>query len=85
MGVRSGSIRRATTVLAVVLGGYLVVRGMAEFFVIDWSDPSSYRSDWGGPSLAGVLGVHVGPAMLTLIAAGWLRRRAHSPSGGGER
>jgi hypothetical protein len=79
MGVRSGSIHRLTTVLAVVLGAYLVVRGVAKFFVIDWSDPSSYRSDWGGPSLPGVLAVHVGPAVLALIAvAGWLRRRARS-------
>jgi uncharacterized membrane protein HdeD (DUF308 family) len=79
MGVRSGSIRRVTTVLAVVLGAYVVVRGVAEFFVIDWSNPRSYRSDWGGPSLAGVLAVHVGPAVLALIAAaGWLWR-AHAP------
>jgi hypothetical protein len=83
--MRSGSIRRVTTVLAVVLGAYLVVRGAAEFIVIDWLDPSSYRSDWGGPSLAGVFAVHVGPAVLALIAAaGWLRRRrAHPPSGRG--
>ena len=82
--MRSGSIRRVSTVLALVLGAYLVIRGVAEFVVIDWSDPSSYRSDWGGPSLAGVLVVHVGPALLALIAAaGWLRRRAHSAYGRG--
>ena len=87
MGVRSGAIRRVTTVVAVVLGVYLVVRAVAELFMIDWSDPRSYRSDWGGPSLAGVLAVHVGPAVLALIAAaGWLQqRRAHAPYGRGTR
>lgn len=52
---------------AAVLGAYLVLRGIAEFFVIDLSDPSTYRQDWGGPSLAGVLAVHCGPA-LAIVA-----------------
>lgn len=48
---------------------YLVVRGIAEPFVIDLSNPESYRNDWGGPSLIGVLVVHSGPAMVILAAA----------------
>ena len=43
-----------------VLAVYLVGRGIAEFFTVNYSDPASYRLDWGGPSLAG--------------AAVWLRR-----------
>ena len=59
-------------IVAAVLGGYLVARGVAEFFVIDLGDPTTYRHDWGGPSLAGVLAVHVGPGLLI---AGWVVRR----------
>jgi hypothetical protein len=59
-----------------VLALYLVGRGVAEFFVVHYSDPASYRNDWGGPSLAGVFAVHSGPAVA--IVAGfviWLRGR----------
>ena len=59
-------------ILGYVLATYLVGRGVAEFFVIDLHDPSSYRLDWGGPSLAGVLAVHSGPAVLIVA---WLVRR----------
>ncbi len=59
-----------------VLAVYLVGRGIAEFFTVNYSDPASYRSDWGGPSLAGVFAVHTGPAVLILAGAGvYLRRR----------
>ena len=37
------------------LGLFFVVRAVAEPFVIDVSDPATYRNDWGGPSLLGVL------------------------------
>lgn len=47
--------------VGLLLGLYLVVRAVAEPFVIDMTDPATYRSDWGGPSLAGVLLVHCGP------------------------
>ena len=59
-----------------VLALYLVGRGIAEFFTVNYSDPASYRLDWGGPSLAGVFAVHTGPAVLILAGTGvWLRRR----------
>jgi hypothetical protein len=51
-------------VLGVLLAMYLVVRAAAEPFLIDMTDPSTYRDDWGGPSLAGVLAVHCGPGVL---------------------
>jgi hypothetical protein len=64
--------------IAVVLGAYLVGRGIAEFFVLDYSNPSSYGHDWGGPSLAGVLAVHSGPALVVIASVGtalWRRHR----------
>jgi hypothetical protein len=68
--------------IGLILAIYLVVRGMAEPLVIDVNDPDSYRSDWGGPSLIGVLAVHSGPALGILTAAvGWfVRRRGRSAS-----
>ncbi|TDC22170.1 CGP-CTERM sorting domain-containing protein [Micromonospora sp. 15K316] len=41
------------------------------------SDPATYRNDWGGPSLAGVLLVHCGPGVVAavVITAVLLRRR----------
>jgi hypothetical protein len=47
-----------------LLGAYLVVRAIAELFVIDLSDPATYRSDWGGPSLIGVLAARMLPGLL---------------------
>lgn len=57
--------------LAAVAALYLVGRGVAELFLINWSDPASYAGDWGGPSLFGVLAVHSGPALLILAAVTW--------------
>jgi hypothetical protein len=61
-----------------VLAVYLVARGITELFTIHYSDPASYAGDWGGPSLAGVLAVHAGPAVVIIAAVAWrlLRRRA---------
>ena len=52
---------------ACVVGAFLVARGIAEFFLVNYSDPGSYRLDWGGPSLAGVFAVHSGPGSAVLI------------------
>ncbi|MCW3814364.1 hypothetical protein ONA91_07825 [Micromonospora sp. DR5-3] len=64
----------------ILLGLYLIARAAAEPFVINMTDPASYRLDWGGPSLAGVLLVHCGPGLVSaaLIGRGlhsWWRRR----------
>jgi hypothetical protein len=74
--------RRIALVPAVLLGAYLVVRAVVELFAVDYSDPSSYARDWGGPSLAGVLLVHCGPGVLAAALAGAYllrRRRATRP------
>ena len=73
-----------------LLAVYLVVRGIVEFFVIDYARPETYHDSWGGPSLAGVLAVHSGPGLAILIFVGvylyrWrrARRKAVSVPGGG--
>ena len=68
-----------------VLAAFLVGRGAAEFFIVHYGDPASYRNAWGGPSLAGVFAVHSGPAVAILLGAGgylvrWHRAR-FGPSG----
>lgn len=88
--------RRLPRFTAAAVGGllavYEVVRGIVEFFLIHYSQPESYRDDWGGPSLAGVLAVHSGPGLAVLIFAGvylrhWRRARrrnaraAEAPAG----
>lgn len=76
--------RRLPRFTAAAVGGllaaYEVARGIVEFFLIHYSQPESYRDDWGGPSLAGVLAVHSGPGLAILIFAGvylhhWRRAR----------
>jgi hypothetical protein len=69
-------MRRVLWVLGLVLGGYLIVRAIVEIFVIDYGDPTSYRDDWGGPSLAGVLAVHSGPGVLAAALIVWAFVRA---------
>jgi len=70
-------LRKVVAGLTILLGLYFVVRAVVELFVIDVNDPASYRNDWGGPSLVGVLAIHCGPGLLALIAFGivLLRRR----------
>jgi hypothetical protein len=60
-----------------IVGLYLIIRAVVEPFVIDMGDPATYRDDWGGPSLPGVLAVHCGPGILAAAVIGWavLRRR----------
>lgn len=63
-------------VLAFAVGLYLIGRAVAEPFLIDFSNPDTYRDDWGGPHLAGVLLVHCGPGVIALILMlAALRRR----------
>jgi hypothetical protein len=71
---------RVLVVLGYVLGIYLVIRAIAEPFVIDMGDPATYRNDWGGPSLLGVLAVHSLPGVISavLILAALRRRRSVS-------
>ena len=60
-----------------VIGIYFVARALAEPFVIDVNDPATYRDDWGGPHLAGVLLVHCGLGVVAAALMAWrLMRRS---------
>jgi hypothetical protein len=61
-------MRKTAIVVGLALGLFFIVRAVAEPFVIDMSDPATYRNDWGGPSLLGVLLVHCGPGVLAAVA-----------------
>jgi uncharacterized membrane protein len=72
--------RRVVIVIAFVLGLFFIVRAIVELVTIDYSDPTSYAADWGGPSLAGVLIVHCGLGLLSVVAIGvYFWRRSHPP------
>jgi hypothetical protein len=75
-------LRKVLVGLGLIVGLYLIGRAIVEPFVITFSDPSTYRNDWGGPSLAGVLSIHCGFGLLSaaLIVA-WLRRTLTRRSG----
>ncbi|MFD1936715.1 MULTISPECIES: hypothetical protein [Nonomuraea] len=70
-------MRKILRVLGFIVGAYLIARALAEPFVIDMFDSTTYRNDWGGPSLAGVLLVHCGPGAVAavLMARALIRRR----------
>ena len=71
-------MRKVARVVGVVVGLYLVARAIAEPFLINMSDPATYRNDWGGPSLFGVLLVHCGLGLPAgaVLATTYLRRRS---------
>jgi hypothetical protein len=74
------TMKRIALAFATLLGVYLTARAAAEPFLIHWGSPASYRNDWGGPSLAGVLAVHCLPG---LILPGYLAWRIwRSPASG---
>lgn len=58
---------RLLMVLGYVFGSYLTARAIAEPFVIDPNQPGSYRNDWGGPSLIGVLAVPMLPGIIAAV------------------
>lgn len=64
-------MRVAVIVIAYFVGGYFVIRAAVELATIDYGDSSSYRDDWGGPSLIGVLAVHCLPGVISIVAMIW--------------
>lgn len=70
------TMKRFAMVCGTVFGVFLIVRGIAEPFVIDMSDPATYRNDWGGPGLIGVLAVHCGPGLISAVLMGSALRRS---------
>ena len=83
-------MRRVALVAWLVVTVFLIVRAIVELFAIDYSDPSSYQHDWGGPSLAGVLLVHCLPGVIAAVIAvivfrRYRRSRAGAPAADGGR
>ena len=66
--------------MALLVGAFFIVRAIVELLTIDYSDPSSYANDWGGPSLAGVLLVHCGLGIIAAAALviSWRRWRSRT-------
>lgn len=77
--MRKVALRVGRISVACLCGTYLVGRGIAECWVVDYHDPASYRHAWGGPSLAGVFAVHTGPGVVIVVAAA-IRLRQRLPS-----
>ncbi|MCC3762945.1 hypothetical protein K3N28_07650 [Glycomyces sp. TRM65418] len=78
-------MKRVLWLIAFVVGGFFIVRALIEPFVIDFSDPSSYENDWGGPSLIGVLLVHMGPGVIAaLLIIRGLRKADRRKDEGGD-
>ncbi len=72
-------------VLGIVVAAFFIARAVAQPFLIDVADPSTYSDSWGGPSLAGVLAVRCGPGVLAAMylygsAVRWRRREVVSSS-----
>ena len=59
-------MKRLGEALLWVIGLYFIARAVAEPFLINLNDPATYHLDWGGPHLAGVLAVHMGPGLIAL-------------------
>jgi hypothetical protein len=69
-------MKRIGLLLLWAVGVFFLARAIAEFILTDYSSPTSYRDDWGGPSLAGVLTVHTLPGVIaaSLMARDIVRR-----------
>ena len=70
-------MRRILTGLLWALGTFLVLRAIAEPFTIG----DDYADDWGGPTRADVLAVHMMPGIIAaaLMAYVLMRRRKRRP------
>jgi len=78
---RRSTMRRVVIALGMIVGIFFIARAVVELFTIDYSGPSSYADDWGGPSLGGVLLVHCGLGLIAGIWIGvflWRRRSSRS-------
>jgi len=73
--------KKAGLFLGYLLGVFLIVRAIAEPFLVDYAHPESYKHDWGGPTVVGVLLVHMLPGLVALIVIwGRLKRRHKIPN-----
>jgi hypothetical protein len=71
-------MKKTLWILGTLLGLYFIARAISWPFSVDASDPSTYASDWGGPSLLGAAAVHCGPGVLSaIILVGAIIRGRH--------
>ena len=62
--------------LSLMVGVYLIGRGIVEVAIVDPGRRETYRNDWGGPHYLGVLLIHVGPgAVAAVLLVRWWRHR----------
>jgi len=71
-------LKKTLLVLGYILGTYLILRAAVEPFIIDYHDPESYKELWGGPTLMGVLAVHMLPGIISLALIAWHQRKIRS-------
>jgi hypothetical protein len=81
--LRPRFLKAIPLLLGGVLALFLIGRAIAEFWVVDYSNPASYQNAWGGPSLVGVFIVHSGPGLAILIGGAIylfkrLKKRSHT-------
>ena len=63
--------KKSLLIFGYIFGVYLILRAAVEPFIIDYDNPESYKELWGGPSLAGVLAVHMLPGLVSLALIVW--------------
>jgi hypothetical protein len=69
-------MRRAGLIVGLVFAAFFVVRAIVELITLDYSNPSSYEHDWGGPTVVGVLLVHCFPGFVAAAAVVLVMRRS---------
>jgi hypothetical protein len=75
-------MKKTLWILGTLLGLYLIARAISWPFSVDAGDPSTYASDWGGPTLLGAAAVHCGPGTLSaLIMVGAIIRGRRTARG----
>jgi hypothetical protein len=57
-------MKTAGKVFLIILSVYLIGRAIVEPFFLASTPASTYRNDWGGPTLVGVAAVHMVPGIL---------------------
>lgn len=65
--LRSKLLRVTVRTIATLIYLFFIAQAIAEFWVANYSNPASYATSWGGPSLIGVFVVHSGPGAAILL------------------
>jgi hypothetical protein len=61
-------MKKTLWIIGTLFALYFIARAISWPFSVDPSDPSTYASDWGGPTLFGAALVHCGPGVLAALA-----------------